>query len=220
MGDVANKEGRTVLFVSHNMGAIRNLCETGILINQGQIKESGLVDQVVSNYNNGFFLDTNIKNKFHVDTEFLPHSGTGEAKILWVEIINSEGKGTLEIQMDEKFKIQLGIQNPHGIKLAYAIEIIDKNDYPLFHIWSGFDKVGKLPAKTGTPYQIAEVTIPSLELFPDTYFANAWIGKHTQRIDKVDRCMKFEIIKNPSIKEDLLSTRGRIYKRGMWKESN
>ncbi|BFM39483.1 hypothetical protein OLK001_14090 [Synechocystis sp. LKSZ1] len=37
MGDVATKEGRTVLFVSHNMAAIRNLCQQGILLNHGEI---------------------------------------------------------------------------------------------------------------------------------------------------------------------------------------
>src|SRR6266404_500057 len=46
MGDVA-KEGRTVLFVSHNMGAIENLCDRGILLADGQVSYEGSVEECV-----------------------------------------------------------------------------------------------------------------------------------------------------------------------------
>ncbi len=49
MGDVA-KEGRTVLFVSHNMSAIRRLCPRGILLEQGSIVADGPVNRVISGY--------------------------------------------------------------------------------------------------------------------------------------------------------------------------
>jgi lipopolysaccharide transport system ATP-binding protein len=41
MKDVSVNDGRTVLFVSHNMGAIRGLCNTAILLENGTIKASG-----------------------------------------------------------------------------------------------------------------------------------------------------------------------------------
>jgi lipopolysaccharide transport system ATP-binding protein len=50
MGDVAAKEGRTVLFVSHNMAAIRRICSRAILVDSGQISRSGNVDDVISHY--------------------------------------------------------------------------------------------------------------------------------------------------------------------------
>ena len=49
MGDVA-KEGRTVLFVSHNMGAVRSLCDRAILIGQGRFLEDGDPADVISTY--------------------------------------------------------------------------------------------------------------------------------------------------------------------------
>jgi len=49
MEDVA-KGGRTVLFVSHNMGAIRNLCKKAVWIDSGKVVEKGDVDEVVKNY--------------------------------------------------------------------------------------------------------------------------------------------------------------------------
>jgi lipopolysaccharide transport system ATP-binding protein len=57
MGDVA-REGRTIVFVSHNMAALRKLCPRAILIQGGRIVESGNSDEVVSHY-----LRTNLDSK-------------------------------------------------------------------------------------------------------------------------------------------------------------
>ena len=50
MKDVSHNDGRTVLFVSHNMGSVRNLCNRGILLENGMIKRSGRVNDVVDYY--------------------------------------------------------------------------------------------------------------------------------------------------------------------------
>jgi lipopolysaccharide transport system ATP-binding protein len=49
MGDVA-KEGRTVLFVSHNMTAVQRLCENALWLERGQIRDIGEANNVVSSY--------------------------------------------------------------------------------------------------------------------------------------------------------------------------
>jgi lipopolysaccharide transport system ATP-binding protein len=49
MGEVA-RGGRTVLFVSHNMGAIRNLCGSAIWLDNGRIVKKGATDEVVRDY--------------------------------------------------------------------------------------------------------------------------------------------------------------------------
>ncbi len=50
MQDASSIEGRTVLFVSHNMTAIKNLCKTGIVLSDGFIKYSGEITDVVDFY--------------------------------------------------------------------------------------------------------------------------------------------------------------------------
>ena len=50
MQDVSKGEGRTVLFVSHNMGAIANLCTRCISLENGSIFEDGSTSEVISNY--------------------------------------------------------------------------------------------------------------------------------------------------------------------------
>ena len=50
MQDVSRGEGRTVLFVSHNMGAIRNLCKTCVVLNNGMTQYSGKVNDAINFY--------------------------------------------------------------------------------------------------------------------------------------------------------------------------
>ena len=51
MGDVTKGEGRTVLFVSHNMAAVKNLCNSGILLENGKVKYNGNnIETVINNY--------------------------------------------------------------------------------------------------------------------------------------------------------------------------
>ena len=50
MKDVSQGEGRTVLFVSHNMASVRNLCVHGILLENGMVRSMGDIDPIVEEY--------------------------------------------------------------------------------------------------------------------------------------------------------------------------
>ena len=50
MKDVSNKEGRTVLFVSHNMTAVKTLCDSGMYMKNGIIKNMGTISNIVDIY--------------------------------------------------------------------------------------------------------------------------------------------------------------------------
>jgi len=50
MDEVSRREGRTVLFVSHNMAAVRSLCETAIMLESGRIAQIGPVEKTIRSY--------------------------------------------------------------------------------------------------------------------------------------------------------------------------
>lgn len=50
MQDVATSDGRTVIFVSHNMAAVRSLCTNGLLMQNGRVKSSGPIESVTTAY--------------------------------------------------------------------------------------------------------------------------------------------------------------------------
>lgn len=64
MGDISKGEGRTVLFVSHNMAAVKSLCTRGIVLENGNIKNIGPVENAVSYYLGGGGSETLNKRNF------------------------------------------------------------------------------------------------------------------------------------------------------------
>ena len=73
MQDVSRGEGRTVLFVSHNMTSIRSLCHTGIFLENGMVREQGDINTIVSHYLSG---DNDLLNhKLFVDDKELKGQG-------------------------------------------------------------------------------------------------------------------------------------------------
>lgn len=62
MKDISQGGGRTVLFVSHNMAAVKSLCKKGVLLENGMVKETGPVDDIVGHYLKG---DNEIANHKH-----------------------------------------------------------------------------------------------------------------------------------------------------------
>lgn len=66
MGDISKGEGRTVLFVSHNMAAVKNLCNNGIVLEKGLIKYiSNNIEDTVNNYFSKEDIDTSLYREFN-----------------------------------------------------------------------------------------------------------------------------------------------------------
>lgn len=59
MRDVSKNEGKTVLFVSHNLQAIRALCQKGILLSKGIVLANGTIESVLEKYQMGSIIDKN-----------------------------------------------------------------------------------------------------------------------------------------------------------------
>jgi lipopolysaccharide transport system ATP-binding protein len=68
MKEVSKGEGRTVLFVSHNMQSIRALCTRGILLKNGSISFTGDIDATINNYSKTApTVETNVKNEIEIN---------------------------------------------------------------------------------------------------------------------------------------------------------
>ena len=110
MQDVSRGEGRTVLFVSHNMGAVKNLCKRGIVLNQGQVAFDGGVEEAI-----GYYLETNILQSSHKviinDRDHRDGPQSKDLEIKEAEILNPDID---HLSTDEplQFKIVIKKNNP------------------------------------------------------------------------------------------------------------
>ncbi|MCT4587332.1 MAG: ABC transporter ATP-binding protein [Carboxylicivirga sp.] len=106
MQDVSTNDGRTVLFVSHNMASIQKLCNRGIMLRNGLVVLDDNIDNVTKEY-----IKSNIQAK-STQLDLLPRkSGYGHtAKFISGEVLNSENTSTGNLRFGEPFKIKLNIE--------------------------------------------------------------------------------------------------------------
>jgi lipopolysaccharide transport system ATP-binding protein len=91
MGDVA-REGRTVLFVSHNMAAIEHLCAKGLVFEKGEVDFVGTADQAVAVYEDKLFSETNIMLQAQQPHIIFQKSSTAphlDLEIVKIELLDS-----------------------------------------------------------------------------------------------------------------------------------
>lgn len=128
MGDVAKKEGRTVLFVSHNMGAVLSLCDKSIWLEKGLIKRIGDTNKIVNQYlSNSDNKNIDVKDFFkNKDTI---REGTGKMKFSNISFhsFNNFSNGNIirsgddiEIRIEIDFKE--GISELNDVNIALSID--------------------------------------------------------------------------------------------------
>lgn len=100
MEDISKNEGRTVLFVSHNMNSIRRLCQKGIFLKDGKIAAKGNIESVISKYTKAFSV-----NKSFAPIK-IPEIGITIDKIS----INKKGNGKVYPGKPMKILIDLSAQ--------------------------------------------------------------------------------------------------------------
>lgn len=99
-------EGRTVLFVSHNMPSIKTLCTKGLFLDKGIISYQGDINQTISKY---FETGVAFETKGIIPTSFERYN-TGQAKITVIQILDDNNNVISEIFYNEKIKIKIGIE--------------------------------------------------------------------------------------------------------------
>jgi lipopolysaccharide transport system ATP-binding protein len=118
MGDITAKDGRTVLFVSHNLAAVKSLCTKGIVLENGLVKYIGTAESSVTNYLSGS--SESLNHRKFVD-EF-------ETEILNVNEISISPKGlNYDEILNEFHEIQLTTlvtikSHPERLHLTYVLK--------------------------------------------------------------------------------------------------
>ncbi|MRR16569.1 MAG: ATP-binding cassette domain-containing protein [Deltaproteobacteria bacterium] len=175
MGDAA-KEGRTVLFVSHNMSAVMGLCESAMMLDSGRVALIGPVKDVISRYT----MVVSSENSLDLD-QFI-HGGAGSfARLKLMSIFNQQNKpastfsmgstaiirlGVSCIRRMENFEIGVKISSWAGIAIHYIVSTWEGLRYDL--------EVGE---------HVFEVEIPNIKLLPGKYLLGAWVLREGNAAD-------------------------------------
>ena len=169
MQDVSRGEGRTVLFVSHNMASIQNLCKTGILLERGLIKTTGAVSDVINSY-----IASNLAEAGDVShlTSFYRMGATSKE----LEIIELTRLSSYEMDSLEDIVLCARIRRNSGsIRMFKFTTLID-------NIASGGTRVGlayssEIVWPEGQDTAEFEIRIPEHHLAKGKYILDFWVGQ-------------------------------------------
>ncbi len=107
MQQVAAGEGRTVLFVSHNMTAVQRLCPRSILMRKGTVAYDGPTDEVVRQYLS--YLNDTAAVAFDANPE---RSGSGTVRLTAARAINDEGEESRGLVSGPAGHVRAGLRQP------------------------------------------------------------------------------------------------------------
>ncbi len=191
MQEVSINEGRTVLFVSHNMGAISNLCTTSLLLENGILKCSGNTEAVISEY-----LHTGLQHGSVAEFSEEKH----DAFFRKISIVSADGKNSIaEVDVRFSFSLNFDFEIRNLIPgMSIAFSIYSRNGTKVFYnssriedlLWSTEQKVG---------LHGVSVEIPGMFLAPGEYFLNASLQiENIQLFDLKESALGFTIIESGS----------------------
>lgn len=186
MQDVSKGEGRTVLFVSHNMTSIRRLCNNGVLMKDGTIIQAGDIEEVTEAYLNEF-AGNRVRELSFENDEKLPMA------ILGIEIYpkNKKRKSVLDITdtIGVKVKYRVNENNLTGSNIAFALS---KESLVLFRSWDVDTNQKLLQGREKGDYEV-EFEIPNI-LTMGIYSVSIDCGKAgVGAYQKYHDCIEFEI---------------------------
>ncbi|TDR22946.1 ABC transporter ATP-binding protein [Flavobacterium cheniae] len=206
MQDISKSEGRTVLFVSHNMAAVRSLCTRGMLIENGKTIFFGDIDETIDLYLKSSIFSFNSNNYIEFDEKEAPiQISKFEVSSLNLKGERSNSSGVLmgnilefsifvlANQAYNNLKASIIISTASGTRIA-AIRSHEITDFI-------FDSKGDF---------VFKATASDLKLMPGDYVVTIALAENNTTIDIKEECLGFTVVPN-----DVYGT-GRIPKGNLY----
>jgi lipopolysaccharide transport system ATP-binding protein len=221
MDEVSKKEGRTVLFVSHNMGAVQNLCSKGILLKDGTITSIDSSENVVKKY-----FETTRPPDFRINT--LPGSGSRTIQFDKMELYSQsklieirEGKVQVNYLRDIEFRLHLHAQNHQIDKVYVAITVKDSQGVKLMTLDNLY---------VNQPFSFHEADdikvfcyIDSMRLNPGVYSLDIWCSNGYETYHKIEDVIELEILDTDTLGSGRIQhahKHGFFYQAHKWTQTN
>jgi len=182
MDEIA-EAGRTILFVSHNMQAIRNLCPRTVVLDEGRVVCDGPTSQAISRYN-----DVTRARRVQADTaQHDPNHrrGSGNVRFTDIRAVGRDGEPRFEFEMGESILFKMSFEVAKtvsellvavGLRSSLSGEFVTTVRYV----------VSETPLAAGTESSIT-IECPEIPIRPGQYPLYFWLGNSmTQPFDVVD----------------------------------
>lgn len=186
-----SKSGRTILFVSHQMGMINSLCEKSVLLDKGKIQMIGKSKDVILGYN-----ELNLHENQQFELNHVP--ANKDIYITRASIRDSEGKNKSSFAFDEHLQLQLSFHIEHPqTNCVLGFNLRDQFGRVVFTSQIELDQQSIDLKKSGDVNAVIE--FPENLLTPNHYSIIAAIHIPNVRIvDSIDNICAFTLLETGS----------------------
>ena len=182
MGEVSKGEGRTVLFVSHNMGSIQKLCNKAILLDRGLISFSGLVNSAIEKY---IYNNANITSIYKIPSPKNLQDVSCFASELRIEDIS--GNILKEIPIGQPWQIVVEFEIVKAINhFIIAIGIVNSAETNIRTTWSIEQDL--LPGQYTATFQEKQIVLAT-----DTYNITLGLSSYEKSIQHIEGIASFRV---------------------------
>ncbi len=181
-------EGRTVLFVSHNLAAVENLCQRGIVLDRGQVIYIGSQTDAISEYVKS--VGQNVMSM----RERTDRAGTGEIHIVGIEAKDLEGHSLDTVQTGQDIDLYLYFEKDHNFRsqrVICGISVKTSLDVPVFlqHNRLTGDEFGVLPDTGAFVCRFSRLPLP-----PSTYWITFTVSVADERLDSIQNAVSLTVV--------------------------
>jgi lipopolysaccharide transport system ATP-binding protein len=183
MEDVS-KQGRTILFVSHNLAAVQSLCKKSILVQGGRLVQYGETSQVLDQY-----LNDQMNAEVVPLNERVDRMGDGTVRATAIHIDSTEPDRI--IRSGSRLRVRIHYRSDTPVMYPrFLVGIYDLTNRGVFLLNS--DAVGKLP-DTLPPSGVVECVTEPINLTAGRCFANLALFKSTTQTDYIQHAAYFDV---------------------------
>ena len=162
--------GTSLIFVSHDMGLVRAICERAIYIEHGEVQSTGSSGEIIDLYNQ--VLEKRRLEKISLSDDAFDEVAGG-VEVTKMELIDANGNPTLEMYGDETVEIRVHYTAYRNIGKSNAIILIYRSDgLPCCNMRSYLDQFPMTIEKGQGMYSLK---VDPLQLFGGMYYAITWI---------------------------------------------
>lgn len=191
MGDVSRGEGRTVLFVSHNLHAIKSLCSNSILFEKGTLKLFDTTDRVLEAYINE---KNNAVLSYYTNTESEKPVYLSSAKL-----VKANGAPSSRFSVDESFSVECVFEKKDRLRGTYFHLTITNGDGLVVVETDSREKGENTIDTSDTGVFQSNIVIPNRLLNTGRYYLNIGIASNqatTNQIESIESFICFDIFAN------------------------
>jgi lipopolysaccharide transport system ATP-binding protein len=193
MGEMRTS-GKTVIFVSHNMPTVENLCPRVMWIDKGEIRKDGPAVEVIEKYLSQyetFAMQNSMKYDFR---NFFGREGSGEINYTGLEFLDTAGQQKTIVRSGDNLKV----------RLFYEVHetVLNPKFYFTFHTEKG-GRIATFGSSISGHYinrllpgnGYVDIDIDSLNVMPDRYYFSFWIAGDREKkyFERIEWCARLDV---------------------------